>query len=230
MSRSFDLRSHRPLIELGELEVLRRRLFRVLPARPVIPGYEIEAELGKGAFGRVYRAFDPRFQRHVALKVVSVGSPEARARIEREAQALARLSHPHVVQVYDKGPTGDHGYFLALEHVEGCDLQKWLTQASRGLPEILAKFVEIAEGLAAAHRAGLVHRDFKPKTRWPSRTAPLPPSGRILADRGVSRRLQRHATPRCATSLATAWQRAARLRAVGRPRARLRPGRLSSLV
>jgi serine/threonine protein kinase len=129
---------------------------------PRIPGYELQAELGRGAFGRVYRAFDPRFQRQVALKVVPVDSPEARVRIEREAQALARLSHPHVVQVYDKGPAGEHGYFLALEYVDGPDLHEWLAQQPRALPELLARFLQLAEGLAAAHRAGLVHRDLKP--------------------------------------------------------------------
>jgi len=129
---------------------------------PRIPGYELEAELGRGAFGRVYRAFDPRFQRRVALKVVPVDTVEARVRIEREARALARLSHPHVVQVYDKGPAGEHGYFLALEYVDGPDLHAWLSQQPRALPELLGKFLELAEGLAAAHRAGLVHRDLKP--------------------------------------------------------------------
>jgi serine/threonine protein kinase/tetratricopeptide (TPR) repeat protein len=162
MTSSFDLRSHRPAIDPAQLEDLRRRLFGGARRWPEIPGYEVEAELGKGAFGRVYRAFDPRFQRRVALKVVPVDSPEARLRIEREAQALARLSHPHVVQVYDKGPAGEHGYFLALEYVDGTDLQEWLAQRPRPLPQILAKLLEIAEGLAAAHRAGLVHRDLKP--------------------------------------------------------------------
>jgi serine/threonine protein kinase len=161
-SPSLDLRPHRPVIEPARVDALRRRVFGCAGSWPEIPGYELEAELGRGAFGRVYRAFDPRFQRHVALKVVPVDSPEARVRVEREAHALARLSHPHVVQVYDKGPAGEHGYFLALEYIDGVDLQQWLAQQPRSLPAILATFLQIAEGLAAAHRAGLVHRDLKP--------------------------------------------------------------------
>ncbi|MCX4247501.1 serine/threonine-protein kinase [Paraliomyxa miuraensis] len=159
---SFDLRSHRPAIEADRIDDLRRRLFGGASSRPQVPGYTIEEELGSGAFGRVYLAFDPRFQRRVALKVIAVDSPNARVRIEREAHALARLSHPNVVQVYDKGPAGAHGYFLALEYVDGPDLQQWLEQAPRSLSAILTKFLEVAEGLSAAHRAGLVHRDLKP--------------------------------------------------------------------
>ncbi|MEM9463439.1 MAG: serine/threonine-protein kinase [Myxococcota bacterium] len=157
-----DLRELRPEIEPEQVDELRRRLFGGGSPYPPIPGYEVHALLGKGAFGRVYRAFDPRFGRTVALKVVEVESASDRIRIEREALALARLSHPNVVQVYDRGPVGDDAYFLALEYVQGPDLEHWLHEAPRTSREILTQFLDVAEGLAAAHDAGLVHRDFKP--------------------------------------------------------------------
>ncbi|MCH9685934.1 MAG: serine/threonine protein kinase, partial [Deltaproteobacteria bacterium] len=159
---SIDLRSHRPQIENEQIDQLRQRMFGDAPTYPKVPGYEVELELGKGAFGRVYRAFDPRFQRTVALKVVPYQSPRSLVRIEREAQALARLSHPNVVQVYDKGPAEDGSYFIALEYVEGPNLERWLASAPRSRRDILDKFLQVAEGLAAAHQAGLVHRDLKP--------------------------------------------------------------------
>ncbi len=159
---SLDLLSHRPAIEPEQIDELRQRLFGDEPTHPIVPGYELEKELGKGAFGRVYRAFDPRFQRTIALKVVTYDSPRALIRIEREAQALARLSHPNVVQVYDKGPTDDGRYFLALEYVDGPSLEHWLLTRPRSRRDILGKFLQIAEGLGAAHQADLVHRDLKP--------------------------------------------------------------------
>ncbi len=162
MNSSIDLSPHRPAIEPGQIDDLRRRLFGGESAGPSVPGYELEHELGRGAFGRVYRAFDPRFARTVAVKVVPVRSTAARVRIEREAHALARLSHPNVVQVYDKGPAGDDAYFLALEYIEGPSLEDWLEQEPRSVDQILAKFLDVAKGLAAAHEADLVHRDFKP--------------------------------------------------------------------
>jgi cysteine-rich repeat protein len=131
--------------------------------------FEILERLGVGASGVVYRARDPQLARHVALKLVrpDVGHAEAAAPWQRrfllEAQAMARLSHPNVVVVYEAGvlPEGGETY-IAMELVEGESLARWLAPRSRGLDEVIGVFRQVAQGLAAAHDAGLVHGDFKP--------------------------------------------------------------------
>jgi serine/threonine protein kinase/tetratricopeptide (TPR) repeat protein len=115
--------------------------------------------------GVVYRAYDPELDRRIALKLLR-GESDGRGgsrqeRLLREAQALARLQHPNVIAVYDVGTFGDD-VFIAMELVEGKSLHKWLKAAPRSRDEILEAFLAAGEGLAAAHRAGLVHRDFKP--------------------------------------------------------------------
>ncbi|MEX1366662.1 MAG: serine/threonine-protein kinase [Nannocystaceae bacterium] len=128
--------------------------------------YFVMDVLGRGAMGVVVRAFDPELERTVALKVVNPGfaaqadAEEVRARFVTEARALARLSHPHVVAIYDVGTHGEHVY-LAMELVEGTDVAKWLREP-RPWPQVVSVFRAVAEGLAAAHEAGLVHRDVKP--------------------------------------------------------------------
>jgi serine/threonine protein kinase/tetratricopeptide (TPR) repeat protein len=114
--------------------------------------------------GVVWRARDPRLDRWVALKVMRVDTTEGsagRLRLLREAQAMARLAHPNVVAVHDVGEVGD-GVFVAMELVEGEDLAQWLSARRRTWREIVPVFVAAGRGLAAAHAAGLVHRDFKP--------------------------------------------------------------------
>jgi tetratricopeptide (TPR) repeat protein len=120
-------------------------------------------KIGEGAMGEVYSAYDPELDRRVALKLLHAepGPEKARARLMREAQAMARLSHPHVVTVFDVGVRGDDVY-VAMELVDGRSLREWLAD-ERGTQEILSVFTQAAEGLAAAHDAGLVHRDFKPE-------------------------------------------------------------------
>ncbi len=123
--------------------------------------------------GEVYAAFDPQLDRKVALKllheVASHGSAatNARERLLREAKAIARLSHPNVVVVHDAGaiddPVQGERVFLAMEFVEGETLAAWLAAAPRSWRAIRDVFVAAGEGLAAAHDAGLVHRDFKPQ-------------------------------------------------------------------
>jgi serine/threonine-protein kinase len=110
--------------------------------------------------GIVYDAYDESLDRRVALKVLrrGLGSHEALA---REAKALARLAHPNVVQVYEIGEDGDR-LFVAMELVRGRTLRKWLEERPRSCDEVLRVFRQAGEGLAAAHRTGLVHRDFKP--------------------------------------------------------------------
>ena len=126
--------------------------------------YEIESQLGAGAMGVVYLARDPELDRPVALKLLhATERSEARQRrLVREAQALARLSHPNVVRVLDAG-RGDGRVYIAMEYVEGTTLTTWLGKQTSNWRRIVEQFLEIAHGLAAAHSAGLVHRDFKPE-------------------------------------------------------------------
>ncbi len=132
---------------------------------PAIGKYDVVGLLGRGGMGSVYRAFDPDLEREVAVKVLKdavlrKADPSERASLLREAKALARLNHPNVVAVYEVGEDRG-GFFIAMERVDGADLRSWLEE-TRARPEILARFVEAGRGLHAAHRAGLVHRDFKP--------------------------------------------------------------------
>jgi tetratricopeptide (TPR) repeat protein len=136
-------------------------------ARPIRLGrYLLLQRLGAGGMGVVYAAYDEKLDRKVAIKLLrSFGSGHAQLRLVREAQALARLSHPNVVQIYEiaevDGPTGEQAY-LVMEFVDGNTLGRWLAERPRSQAEILAVFVAAGRGLAAAHAAGLVHRDFKP--------------------------------------------------------------------
>ncbi|MEW6432844.1 MAG: serine/threonine-protein kinase [Myxococcota bacterium] len=121
--------------------------------------------LGVGGMGAVYSAYDPELDRRVAVKLLrsqpGADAQAAHARMLREAQAMARLSHPNVVNVFD---VGEHagGIFIAMEYVPGTTLRTWLRAKPRGWREVVAVFLQAGRGLAAAHRAHLVHRDFKP--------------------------------------------------------------------
>ncbi len=132
------------------------------PSEPLTLGrFEVQKQLGEGGMGVVYLARDPTLARTVALKVVKgAGSPALRTRLMREAQAMARITHPNVVTVHEVGLDGSD-VFIAMEHVEGETLSRWLA-TPRTQREILAMFLMAGRGLAAAHRAGLLHRDFKP--------------------------------------------------------------------
>jgi len=140
------------------------------PERPplskgaAIGRYVILDLVGRGGMGEVYAAYDPKLDRRIALKLLDerATSPMSTARFSREAQAIARLSHPNVVAIYDAGDFGDR-HFLAMEFVEGQTLAEWLRAAPRSWREIRDVFVACGAGLAAAHEAGLVHRDFKPQ-------------------------------------------------------------------
>ncbi|MBL8920026.1 MAG: serine/threonine protein kinase [Myxococcaceae bacterium] len=125
--------------------------------------YVLLEKLGAGGMGEVFAAFDPRLDRRVALKLLRAGSlsaEEGKARLLREAQAMARLSHPNVIAVHDVGTFGDR-VFIAMEFVEGETLGEWL-RGDHGWRRIVEIFLQAGRGLAAAHSAGLVHRDFKP--------------------------------------------------------------------
>ncbi|MEM6993905.1 MAG: serine/threonine-protein kinase [Myxococcota bacterium] len=124
--------------------------------------YVLLDRIGVGGMGSVYAAYDPELDRRVALKLLKSGASDTgRARLIREAQAIARVSHPNVVTVHDVG-TYDDGVFVAMELVDGQDLRTWLREEKRAWPEVVEAFVAAARGLGAAHAAGLVHRDFKP--------------------------------------------------------------------
>jgi len=118
---------------------------------------------GRGGMGVVYAAWDPQLDRRVALKLVRPdrSSAGARARLLREAQTMARLAHPNVITVYEAGEWRDQ-VFLAMELAEGPTLARWLRAERRSWRAIRDMFVAVGRGLAAAHAAGLVHRDFKP--------------------------------------------------------------------
>jgi tetratricopeptide (TPR) repeat protein/tRNA A-37 threonylcarbamoyl transferase component Bud32 len=120
--------------------------------------------LGSGAMGVVYAAFDEDLDRKVAVKLLrrsSRSQENQRARLVREAQALAKLSHPNVVQVYEVGVYGER-VFVAMEFLAGDSMRDWL-RADPPLAAVLDKMVQAGRGLEAAHKVGLVHRDFKPE-------------------------------------------------------------------
>jgi eukaryotic-like serine/threonine-protein kinase len=137
------------------------------PLPPLAPGatlgrFRIIGELGAGGMGVVIEAYDPTLDRHVALKRVRDGqpSPTARDRLIGEAQAMARLSHPNVIPVHGV-ETLDGQVYIIMELIRGQTLEAW-SREPRSWREIVEVFCQAGEGLAAAHRAGLVHRDFKP--------------------------------------------------------------------
>ena len=123
--------------------------------------FVVDGELGAGGMGVVYAAHDRELDRHVALKVLRGAiDEESRMRLLREGQAMARITHPNVITVYEVGVEG-RMVFLAQELLDGGSLREWL-EKPRSHRDIVDKFVAAGRGLAAAHAAGLVHRDFKP--------------------------------------------------------------------
>ncbi len=131
-------------------------------ARTIGP-YQLKGELGSGGMGTVYRAYDSRLERWVAVKRIhaeAAAETKARERFRREAKAAARLRHPSVVQVYDL-IEDEEGLALVMELVDGVPLSIWRKAAERSLFQRLAVGRQVAEALAAAHDAGIVHRDLK---------------------------------------------------------------------
>jgi hypothetical protein len=138
-----------------------------------IDRYVVLDLVGAGAMGAVYAAFDPDLDRKVAVKLLHARVPDGDTRMLREAQALARVAHPNVIGVHDVGTCDGH-VFIAMEYVAGTTFRTWVAERTRPWQDIVARGVEAARGLAAAHAVGLVHRDVKPDNI-------------LVHDRGVAR-------------------------------------------
>jgi tetratricopeptide (TPR) repeat protein len=160
----------------------------IAPGGAVDGRYLVLDTAGAGAMSVVYAVYDRELDRKVALKLLRPvgdspgGNRRAAVRVMREAQAMARLAHPNVLSVHDVGTLGDRVYFTA-ELVEGRTLAAWLAERRRPWREIVEVFVQAGRGLAAAHAAGVVHRDFKPANVL------IGDDGRVrVADFGLARR------------------------------------------
>jgi serine/threonine-protein kinase len=127
--------------------------------------YDIEALLGRGGMGEVYLARDARLGRRVAIKLLAGEAPGGAGyrRFEREARAIARIAHPNVCTIHEVGRTEDGRHFIAMEYVEGETLRQRLARGPLGVREALDVGWQVAKALAAAHQAGVVHRDVKPE-------------------------------------------------------------------
>jgi tetratricopeptide (TPR) repeat protein len=153
-------------------DVLARLTGRTEPVR--VGRYELGERLGQGGCGAVFVAHDPQLDRDVAVKVVlpsTAMGPEASERLVREAQALAKLGHPNIVEVFDVGVDtlelgrdgrARRGVYIVMEHIDGPTLGDWQVEPARTTEEIVDAYLAAAVGLAAGHAAGVIHRDFKP--------------------------------------------------------------------
>jgi serine/threonine protein kinase len=150
------MQPRRPIDEAFALARVARELDG--EAEPIVVGerYELLRKIGSGGYGSVYEAHDRQLGRRVAVKVLAFWDSDVAM---REGQALAELDHRHVVTIFDHGTGPDYRYFI-LQLLDGPDLLAWCTGKSPA--EIIAKYLEAASGLAAAHAKGLIHRDFKP--------------------------------------------------------------------
>jgi eukaryotic-like serine/threonine-protein kinase len=187
-----------PHAALDVLDEVRARMFGLTPPRARLGRYRLRARVGSGGGGIVLRAWDPELQRDVAIKLVHAdGDPSAQLRLLREARALARMSHPNVVAVFDVGRVDvqrdaelarfvgvavDRSVYLVMEWLDGGDLATWLAESHRPWTEVVHVFAAAGRGLAAVHAAGLLHRDFKPQNVLRGR------DGRLrVADFGLTR-------------------------------------------
>ena len=165
-----------------------------------ISHYQITDKLGQGGMGEVYRARDIRLERDVAVKVLPshlAEDPSALARFEREAKAVAALSHPNILAVFDVGREGPTAY-MVMELLEGATLREHVANGPLPSRKVIDYGVQIAEGLAAAHDKGFVHRDLKPDNLF------LTAEGRVkILDFGLAKEVARVAQARAQRGLTT---------------------------
>jgi eukaryotic-like serine/threonine-protein kinase len=137
--------------------------FPIVKAGFQLGHYRIEGRLGEGGMGVVYRALDTKLNRPVAVKFLSddVADTAARRRFQREAQTASSLNHPHILTVYDAGEFEGRQY-LVTEFVDGGTLKNWVRAEKRTWRQVVELLVGVADGLATAHQAGILHRDIKP--------------------------------------------------------------------
>jgi tetratricopeptide (TPR) repeat protein len=160
--------SEETLADSGDGSLGRADVDTQLEPGSAVGRYVVLETIGAGGMGVVYAAFDPELDRRVALKRMRADRSAAeslsdgRSRLLREAQAMAKLSHPNVVAVHDVGVHAGR-VFLAMEHVDGETLGAWMKRGPHGWEAVTEVFVGAGRGLSAAHDAGLVHRDFKPE-------------------------------------------------------------------
>jgi predicted Ser/Thr protein kinase len=151
-----------------------RLVQRLLPYR-VQDRYQLLRLLGQGGMGQVFLARDERLQRDVAIKVLLGESPlnaDARAQLEHEARAVARIGHPGVVDVFDLGELDDGSAFIVMEYLTGRALSEEIARHGRGSPRQVADLLrQVGAALSAAHRTGVVHRDIKPQNVFLTQTA-----------------------------------------------------------
>src|SRR3984957_19162335 len=156
--------------------------------------YKIESAIGAGGMGVVFRAYDTKLSRPVAIKSLSddLADAAARRRFQGEAQTASSLNHPHILTVYDTGEF-DGRQYLATEFVDGGTLRAWARAEKRTWREIVSLLAGVADGLAAAHAAGILHRDIKPDNILLGRNGYAK-----IADFGLAK-LEERATPEAVT-------------------------------
>jgi serine/threonine-protein kinase len=149
--------------------------------------YRVDAVIGQGGMGAVFRAWDLRLERSVAIKVVRaelLSDPDSRARFKRESQIVAKLQHPAIVMVFDYGALADGAAFLVMEFVPGEDLRTLLKREGKlGTERMVALMSGIAGGVDSAHKLGIFHRDLKPENIL----LPQSGSGPKVVDFGVAK-------------------------------------------
>jgi len=136
---------------------------KTLPIGTMLGPYRLEAPLGEGGMGVVFRALDTKLNRPVAVKFLSddLADATARRRFQREAQMASSLNHPHILTVYDAGEI-DGKQYLVTEYIDGGTLRDWIKQEKRTWRQVVELLTGVADGLATAHAANILHRDIKP--------------------------------------------------------------------